>query len=77
MAIPAPVNKEANVSRQRAPFLALSQLFERIKIALPNEVQAHFDTLSMGMSDDYTHAIHTGSTMIRIGSALFGNRNYT
>jgi hypothetical protein len=77
MAIPAPVNKEANVSEQRAPLLALTQLFERIKIALPNEVQAHFDTLSMGMSDDYTHAIHAGSTMIRIGSALFGNRNYT
>ena len=77
MVIPAPVNKKANVSGQRAPFLALTQLFERIKIALPNEVQAHFDTLSMGMSDDYTHAIHAGSTMIRIGSALFGNRNYT
>ena len=35
------------------------------------------DTLSMGMSDDYRDAIRCGSTMIRVGTAIFGHRNYT
>jgi pyridoxal phosphate enzyme (YggS family) len=34
------------------------------------------DTLSMGMSDDFTDAIRCGSTMIRVGTAIFGQRNY-
>jgi pyridoxal phosphate enzyme (YggS family) len=37
----------------------------------------YFDTCSMGMSGDYTTAIEEGSTMIRIGSMLFGERNYS
>ena len=35
------------------------------------------DVLSMGMSDDYADAIRCGSTMIRVGTAIFGKRNYT
>ena len=35
------------------------------------------DILSMGMSDDFKDAIACGSTMIRIGTAIFGQRNYT
>ena len=35
------------------------------------------DILSMGMSDDYEEAIACGSTMIRVGTAIFGARNYT
>ena len=35
------------------------------------------DCLSMGMSDDYTDAIRCGSTMVRIGTAIFGARDYT
>ena len=35
------------------------------------------DILSMGMSDDYQEAIRCGANMIRVGSALFGKRNYT
>ena len=35
------------------------------------------DILSMGMSDDYTEAIACGSTMIRVGTAIFGPRDYT
>jgi len=35
------------------------------------------DILSMGMSDDYADAIRCGSTMIRVGTAIFGARNYT
>ena len=34
------------------------------------------DVLSMGMSDDYADAIACGSTMIRVGTAIFGARNY-
>ena len=35
------------------------------------------DILSMGMSDDFVDAIACGSTMIRVGTAIFGQRNYT
>ena len=35
------------------------------------------EILSMGMSDDYAEAIRCGATMVRVGSALFGKRNYT
>ena len=34
----------------------------------------NFDTLSMGMTDDFTLAIAEGSTMIRVGTGLFGSR---
>ena len=51
--------------------------FERLA-ACKNELAPHFgeafDTLSMGMSDDYELAIACGSTMIRIGSSIFGER---
>lgn len=36
-----------------------------------------FDTLSMGMSDDYPLAVECGSTMVRVGSYIFGERDYT
>ena len=51
--------------------------FERLA-ACKNELAPHFgeafDTLSMGMSDDYELAIACGSTMVRIGSSIFGER---
>lgn len=34
------------------------------------------DTLSMGMSDDHLIAVEEGSTMVRVGTALFGQREY-
>lgn len=37
---------------------------------------AHFDTLSMGMSHDYPLAVECGSTMVRVGSLIFGERDY-
>ena len=37
---------------------------------------ASFDTLSMGRSDDYTLAVECGSTMVRVGSSIFGVREY-
>ncbi len=53
--------------------------FERLA-AIKNELapmfDASFDTLSMGMSDDYPIALECGSTMVRIGSRIFGSRLY-
>ena len=49
-------------------FKSLKTVFDSIK----NE---HITTLSMGMSGDYKLAIEQGSTMIRVGSAIFGHRN--
>lgn len=51
--------------------------FERLaecKRELASLFGEEFDTLSMGMSDDYELAIECGSTMVRIGSSIFGNR---
>ena len=44
--------------------------------ALKPRFDESFDTLSMGMSDDYNIAIECGSTMVRIGSSIFGERIY-
>lgn len=52
--------------------------FEFLKICYDNlqESNADFDILSMGMSGDYQLAINCGSNMVRIGSNIFGSRNY-
>lgn len=55
-------------------FTTLKTYFDKAKMAFPN---GQFDTLSMGMSSDYALAIAKGSNMVRIGSLLFGARNYT
>lgn len=44
---------------------------------LQNKEEHNLDTLSMGMSNDYPIAIECGSNMVRIGTKLFGARNYT
>ncbi len=62
-------------ARIRADFDAIRSAFEAIK-AGPMASNAAFDTISMGMSDDYQAAIEAGSTMVRIGSAIFGPREY-
>lgn len=57
----------------RKEFKSLRQLFESLKSAdLPGQV--HMTILSMGMSHDYRIAIEEGSTMIRLGTAIFGER---
>ncbi len=55
----------------RREFKQLKTQFDKLKATLPK-----IDTLSMGMSGDYLIAIEEGSTMIRIGSSIFGERNY-
>ena len=56
----------------RADFEQLAEHFNHLKPLFGEE----FDTLSMGMSDDYALAIECGSTMVRIGSSIFGDRIY-
>lgn len=53
-------------------FQFLKSIFNEVKNIDQNNC---FDVLSMGMSNDYTIALHEGSSLIRIGSLLFGSRN--
>lgn len=57
----------------RGEFRRLKQLFDHAKAKHFSE-DTQFKTLSMGMSGDYTIALEAGSTMVRIGSLLFGSR---
>ena len=59
----------------KANFTTMRELFEQCADQLPAEHKSDWDTLSMGMSADFVEAIHAGSTMVRIGSALFGARS--
>lgn len=68
MAIPAP---SADVHAQRATFRPLHDLFVQLRERFPS-----MDTLSIGMTDDFPAAIAEGSTMIRVGTAIFGAREY-
>lgn len=52
-------------------FSRLHQFFQHIK-----QIGYSIDTLSMGMSNDYNLAIESGATMVRVGSKIFGERNY-
>ena len=67
MVIPAPENTAAFTDAQK--------LFEQVRLnhAHPED----WDTLSMGMSGDMKEAIAAGSTMVRVGTALFGARDYS
>lgn len=59
----------------RKEFQYLKTLFDRCNAMQLSSVNYHFSTLSMGMSGDYKMAVEEGSTMVRIGSLLFGARN--
>ena len=56
-------------------FAALRWIFDTCRSRFPY-LSTDFTELSIGMSDDYPSAIEYGSTMIRIGSMIFGERNY-
>ncbi|HET6546415.1 MAG TPA: YggS family pyridoxal phosphate-dependent enzyme [Rhodanobacteraceae bacterium] len=66
MAIPKPA---ADPARRRASFRRVHEIFIALGRSHPG-----VDTLSLGMSDDFELAIAEGATMVRIGSALFGER---
>ena len=68
MAIPEPAE---TLDAQRLPFRAMGALFDTLRHA-GHEV----DTLSMGMSADLEAAVLEGATIVRIGTAVFGTRDY-
>lgn len=57
----------------RSDFAALRSIFDNCRLRFP-EITSEFKELSIGMSDDYPVAIEYGSTMVRIGSMIFGER---
>jgi hypothetical protein len=69
MAIP---KIETEFDKQRQAFAQMHQLFEQLKAKQPQ-----IDTLSMGMSGDLEAAIAEGSTLVRIGTDIFGARDYS
>ncbi|HEY4354078.1 MAG TPA: YggS family pyridoxal phosphate-dependent enzyme [Paraburkholderia sp.] len=69
MAIPEPAG---SIEQQRVPHRALRELFDRLRGG-----GLELDTLSMGMSDDLEAAVLEGATMVRIGTAIFGARDYS
>lgn len=68
MAIPAP---EPDYAKQLAVCQRMAELYYRLAENYPE-----VDTLSLGMSDDLDAAITAGSTLVRVGSAIFGARQY-
>ena len=72
MAMATNTDDEGQVERE---FAQVHQLFEALKHGcFAND--ATFNQLSMGMSGDYLLAQKHGSTMVRVGSLIFGERNY-
>ncbi|MBK8524026.1 MAG: YggS family pyridoxal phosphate-dependent enzyme [Betaproteobacteria bacterium] len=69
MGIPEPLD---DFEAQRQPFRQLREIYERLR----NEGLV-LDTLSMGMSHDIEAAIAEGATMVRVGTAIFGDRKKT
>lgn len=65
-----------NINQVRQEFHSLKTFFDLIKLNYFSETQS-FSILSMGMSGDYKIAIDEGSNMVRIGTAIFGERIYT
>jgi len=61
-----------NADQVRREFDGLAHLFRTGQTEMP----PHFDQLSMGMSGDYPLAMECGATLIRVGTAIFGARNY-
>lgn len=68
MTIPEPTS---DVALQRERFATLRRLMAQLRAD-----GLDLDTLSMGMSDDLEAAIAEGATMVRVGTAIFGSRNY-
>lgn len=60
----------------KSEFEQLKSLFEMLQSASDSLPNVEMKTLSMGMSGDYPIAIEAGSNMIRVGSSIFGARNY-
>ena len=71
MAIPPKIEKEGD---NREYFCKMSKIF--IDISHLNVDNSNMGILSLGMSDDYLTAVECGSNLVRVGSGIFGKRNY-
>lgn len=71
MAIPPKCEKNRNNGEY---FCKMQKIF--IDISHQNVDNSIMDILSLGMSDDYLSAVENGSNLVRVGSAIFGKRNY-
>jgi pyridoxal phosphate enzyme (YggS family) len=65
-----------NTEQVKSEFATLRSYFDRLKNDY-FETQHNFKHISMGMSQDFPIAVQEGSTMVRIGSIIFGERNYS
>jgi PLP dependent protein len=65
-----------NTEKVKSEFRYLTRTFKHLKDLYFKDIQ-DFKEISMGMSGDYEIAIEEGSTMVRIGSSIFGHRDYT
>ena len=63
-----------DMQRVKADFLAIASLKMQVQELCPD--LCGFDTLSMGMSHDYPAAIEAGASLVRVGTAIFGERDY-
>jgi uncharacterized pyridoxal phosphate-containing UPF0001 family protein len=66
--------KTGDEAQVRAAFRKLALTARELENRFPNTEGHSFGCLSMGMSGDFETAIEEGSTMLRIGSAIFGDR---
>ena len=64
-----------NPEQNRPVFRALKQL--AVDIKMTNIDNVHMDVLSMGMTGDYEVAVEEGATMVRVGTGIFGERDYS
>ena len=64
-----------DTEKVRKEFQKLKSIFEHLK-GKYFSTNPEFKEISMGMSDDYTLAVEEGSTIVRVGSKIFGERNY-
>ena len=64
-----------DVEQIKAEFCSLSSFFQEVKATWFADADS-FKELSMGMSHDYHEAVSAGSTLVRVGSKIFGERNY-
>lgn len=65
-----------DLERVRADFRAVRTFFDNLKQRYFSD-KPWFDTVSMGMSHDYPLAVEEGSTLVRVGSSIFGARDYS
>jgi uncharacterized pyridoxal phosphate-containing UPF0001 family protein len=66
----------SDVAKTRSEFNGLKIMFDQLKTRYPSSTNINLNTLSMGMTGDFTIATEEGSNMVRIGSLIFGPRNY-